>query len=67
MPAPRLDADLAPYNALEDEFRPLLGRGLSSESVMGTVTLTDGDVVYIPPATSDPQGLSLIPPPPGAL
>jgi hypothetical protein len=43
-------------DVLEDEFRPLLARGVSSESVMGTVMLTDGDVVYIPPATSDPRG-----------
>lgn len=38
------------------ERRPLLARGISAVSVIGTVRLTDGGLVYIPPATADPRG-----------
>jgi hypothetical protein len=41
---------------LAEERRPLLPRQVSAISVMGTVRLTDGGIVYIPTATADPRG-----------
>lgn len=45
-----------PVSELLGERRPLLARGVSTVSVIGTVRLTDGNLIYVPPATADPRG-----------
>ena len=44
----------------EPELRPLLERGISSISIMGTVRLTENSIgeelIYLPTPTPDPRG-----------
>lgn len=56
---PMLDHDSDLSDVPLGEQRPLLLRGVSAISVMGTVRLTDGELVYVPPATADPRGMNL--------
>jgi hypothetical protein len=41
----------------EVEELPITGADLTKTKTMGTVKLTEGEIVYVPTPTADPQGM----------